>query len=464
MEICTNDITLCIVPKERQDELSALSEETSELVSQKLSTTPIISGIQLSLKNEQETIKEWTVDHIIRPDSTNSMVNDRIAKLALQGYDVSVLYLKIGDTEKLREQQQNSLHSLLGDLQANLIKDYTTGEMKLEYAYLEFSDDIYHDIRKEKQYSREAFIDEGGLDQIMKEIFHLNEVWVKVEQSSEEPYMLVIKLTNNSKRTTGRLFLVNLQQPESICTHSEYACIKTYNNLYDAIRSMNGNINLLNGHIDVDNHVIVEEFRKYICGQNKLAVYVYFNDVVDTSDQSKEIVKCLDMLTMLRSIPVKMIKNTYVPNGPIKFKNKLYIEQLKKYNKNLKLINSQLESSKEELNNRIEVQKIENEDLKERIILLEAMEKVRSCQIQYLKVSMQQAIKESSTYVNALHIKIDADRALIEDQMVYIEFLKRERKLMQTTNNVHVSCQKSLQNINPVKYEKNEKKNRIFRQ
>lgn len=57
------------------------------------------------------------------------------------------------DTEKLLEQQQNSLHSLLGDLQANLIKDYTTSEIKLEYAFLELSDDTYYDIRKERQYS-----------------------------------------------------------------------------------------------------------------------------------------------------------------------------------------------------------------------------------------------------------------------------------------------------------------------
>lgn len=40
---------------------------------------------------------------------------------------------------------------------------------------------------------------------------------------------------------------------------------------------MNGNIHLLNGLIDVDDHILVEEFRKYICGQNKLAVYAYFN-------------------------------------------------------------------------------------------------------------------------------------------------------------------------------------------
>lgn len=56
------------------------------------------------------------------------------------------------DIRQLREQQQVNLHSLLCSLQANLVKNYAT-TMKLEYAYLEFSDDTYHDIRKEKQYS-----------------------------------------------------------------------------------------------------------------------------------------------------------------------------------------------------------------------------------------------------------------------------------------------------------------------
>lgn len=101
------------------------------------------------------------------------------------------------------------------------------------------------------------------------------------------------------------------------------------------------------------------------------------------------------------------------------------MEQLKDYNNNLKIINTQLESSIEKLSNQVNVQRDTNEDLKESIILvsveryskimllslritlkLEATEKIKNSQIQYLKVSMQQTIRESNMYVKALQRKI----------------------------------------------------------
>ncbi|CAO3609616.1 unnamed protein product [Mucor hiemalis] len=45
------------------------------------------------------------------------------------------------------------------------------------------------------------------------------------------------------------------------------------------------------------------------------------------------------------------------------------MEQLKDYNNNLKIINTQLESSIEKLSNQVNVQRDTNEDLKESIIL-----------------------------------------------------------------------------------------------
>lgn len=58
MEICTNDITICIASKEKQNDLTLsnhnvpLSEDTSAFIPRKLFTTPIISGIQLALKSK----------------------------------------------------------------------------------------------------------------------------------------------------------------------------------------------------------------------------------------------------------------------------------------------------------------------------------------------------------------------------------------------------------------------------
>lgn len=57
MEICTHDIVLCIIPKEKQDELilnktAPMPNEACEFIQQKLFTTPIVGGIQLALKSK----------------------------------------------------------------------------------------------------------------------------------------------------------------------------------------------------------------------------------------------------------------------------------------------------------------------------------------------------------------------------------------------------------------------------
>ncbi len=77
-------------------------------------------------------------------------------------------------------------------------------------------------------YLGESVNSKGGLDFIMKEVNNVNDIWIKVEQLVETPFMLVIKLTNDATNTVGRLMVFDLLHPESIYTESKYACYKAY--------------------------------------------------------------------------------------------------------------------------------------------------------------------------------------------------------------------------------------------
>lgn len=62
----------------------------------------------------------------------------------------------------------------------------------------------------------------------MKEVNNVNDIWVKVEQLAENPYLLSMKLTNDSNNTIGRLLVIDLLHPDSSSVESKYTCYKSY--------------------------------------------------------------------------------------------------------------------------------------------------------------------------------------------------------------------------------------------